>query len=86
MEIAMNIFARFAQARRRRQAIRDLRALSPELLRDIGVEPGQIGAAASGLLAQHAPSPDKKPQRTHNPLLFETPLTGGDWPYPHQRA
>lgn len=81
----MNIFAKFAESRRRRQAARQLRAFPDALLRDIGIEPHRIDDAVSGMLAQRSPTPEKKRQRTHNPLFFISPLVR-DWPHPHQRA
>ncbi len=74
----MNPLSKFLETRRRRAAIHDLRALPPELLLDIGIEPDQIGAVASGPFNKRAarmPSGEAP--------AFATPgLSNSAWPYP----
>jgi uncharacterized protein YjiS (DUF1127 family) len=50
MEVIMTILAKLRRAIRRRQAVRQLRALPPEILSDIGVEPDRIYEAVTGML------------------------------------
>ncbi len=49
----MTIIERLRQAQRRRQAARQLRALPPELLSDIGIEPDRIDEAVASMAAAH---------------------------------
>jgi uncharacterized protein YjiS (DUF1127 family) len=89
----MNILAKLHQARRRRQAVRQLRAMEAYVLRDIGIEPGQIEEAVSGMLTAESETEAKRPA----PTLVRKPApdalafkAGGfakaDWPYPRRRA
>lgn len=47
----MRFIEKLRDARRRQLAARDLRALGPEILGDIGVEPDRIRETVSGMLA-----------------------------------
>ena len=47
----MRFIEKWRDARRRRLAARELRALGPEILGDIGVEPDRIRETVSGMLA-----------------------------------
>jgi uncharacterized protein YjiS (DUF1127 family) len=80
MEENMNILANLIQANRRRLAARQLRALSPRLLRDIGVEPDRIDETVTQMLAAQAHSQAKSPRP---PAVFSHT---GDWPYSTRRA
>lgn len=46
----MNLRARFARQRARRATMRALYSLDERLLRDIGIEPGQVAIVVDGLL------------------------------------
>lgn len=86
----MSIIAKLRLAHRRRKAARELRAMDPHVLRDIGVEPGQIDAAVSGLLGKAeaqrpAPEPYRKPQP--DAIAFKASVFSKvDWPYDHRRV
>ena len=71
----MNILASLIRWHRRVQGIRDLHNLPPHLLRDIGIERGQIDDAVSGLLsrgetAEPAPPEPRKIAASAQPAPF----------------
>lgn len=71
----MTILARIRQAQRRRQAARELRALPPELLNDIGIEPDRIDEAVASIEA-------RAPRAIGAEAPLTTPVASrGDWPY-----
>ena len=74
----MSPISKFFEARRRRLAIRDLKALPPEVLRDIGIEPDRIATVAA------ASSGDKGPRKP--PPLRGPAFADSAWPYPWRRA
>jgi uncharacterized protein YjiS (DUF1127 family) len=79
----MTIFSQIRAARRRRLAIRDLKALSAGTLLDIGIEPGRIDAVVSEAFRDH---PAPRTERSH-PAAFARPgISNGAWPYPWRRA
>jgi uncharacterized protein YjiS (DUF1127 family) len=85
MEMNMSILARIREARVRRTTTRELRAMPPELLRDIGIEPDNIESAVTGVIAQRSAT------RPHARGFHDRPLTGpsvsnGAWPYPWRHA
>jgi uncharacterized protein YjiS (DUF1127 family) len=86
----MSIIAKLRLAYRRRKAARELRAMEPHVLRDIGIEPGQIDAAVSGLLGEaetprSVPEPYRRPQP--DAIAFKSAVFSKvDWPYDHRRA
>jgi uncharacterized protein YjiS (DUF1127 family) len=92
MEDTMSIFAKLRQAHQKRQAIRQLRELDPYVLRDIGIEPGQIEEAVSGTLAARnlpqAASPLRQvPKPAPDAVLYKaSAFAKGEWPYSHRRA
>ncbi len=58
----MKLIQDFLKLRRRRQTVRELRALSPEQLHDIGIEPHRsLDDLVSGMLAaQEAERPERR--------------------------
>jgi hypothetical protein len=80
----MTIFSQIRAARRRRLAIRDLRALSAETLLDIGIEPDRIGTVVSAVMEKQANR--ARSGRPHASPFGNANLGGGDWPYPWRRA
>jgi uncharacterized protein YjiS (DUF1127 family) len=81
MEMAMSILSRIHEARVRRLARRDLKALSPELLRDIGIEPEGIDEAVTQVMAAKA-----RNARSHHRAPATPGFSNGDWPYRWGRA
>jgi uncharacterized protein YjiS (DUF1127 family) len=77
----MNPLSRIFGGRRRRLGIRDLRALPPELLLDIGVEPDRIGAV---MLQARRAAP--KARRAKAPDFALPGLSNSAWPYPWRGA
>ena len=77
----MNIFAKLRRAQRRRDAVRQLRALPPELLSDIGIEPDQIDEAVASIAAGAPPAAGGTASSVEAPVF-----THGDWPYSSRRA
>lgn len=73
----MNIITAWLESRRRGRAIADLRSLPPEVLRDIGIEQGQISEAVSGLISRSGPAPSAHPaparERRFKPVLVHSP-------------
>jgi len=69
----MSILASILETRRRRQAIRDLRAMPSELLLDIGIEPDQIEKAVSAL--------GRPTSRPAGPAHAAASLSRTPWPY-----
>jgi uncharacterized protein YjiS (DUF1127 family) len=80
MEVIMTILAKFRQAVRRRQAVRQLRALPPEILTDIGIEPDRIHEAVTGMLKASGQAEERAqvprsaayPQPKPDALLFNS--------------
>jgi uncharacterized protein YjiS (DUF1127 family) len=78
----MSILARFSEARRRRLAVQDLKALPAETLLDIGIEPDRVEAAVSDVFESHA-----RGSAGGNPTAFSGPSgSNGAWPYTWRRA
>ena len=84
----MNILASLRQAHRRRQAVRQLRSLPPELLGDIGIEPGQIHEVVSDMLTKvRSPAPRSVPKPAPDLLLFKAAMfSGAGWFHGRQRS
>jgi uncharacterized protein YjiS (DUF1127 family) len=88
----MSIFAKLREAHQRRQAIRQLRELDPYVLRDIGIEPGQIEEAVSGKIAARNRAEAAQPLReapkpAPDAILYKASVfANGEWPYSHRRA
>lgn len=89
----MSILEKLRQARLKRQAVRQLRELQPHLLRDIGIEPGQINEAVAGMLARkpeakaQSQAPRKAPTPAPDAALYKaTVFSCGAWPYPRRHA
>lgn len=88
----MSIFAKLRQAHQRRQAIRQLRQMDAHVLRDIGIEPGQIEEAVSGKIAARNRAEATQPLReapkpVPDAILYKASVFAkGEWPYPHRRA
>ena len=59
----MKLIEKLLEARRRRLAAQDLRALGPEVLGDIGVEPGRIHETVSGMLAARKAAEGRSSER-----------------------
>ncbi len=81
----MHIIENIREAHRRRQAARDLRALSPDVLRDIGIEPDRIDAAVSQMLAA---KPAVRTAASALPAALHAKtavIAGGAWPYTWRR-
>ncbi len=78
----MSILAKISEARRRRQAVRDLKMLSPEILLDIGIEPDRIDAVVSEVIREHS-APKTRPTARWTPPAVSA---HGAWPYPSRRA
>jgi uncharacterized protein YjiS (DUF1127 family) len=83
MEMAMSILSKIHEARVRRLTTRSLQELSPELLRDIGIEPGGIHEAVSAAVAARAA---KRSHHWHNGHAAGPSFSNGDWPYRWGRA
>ncbi len=79
----MNPLSKFLEWRRRRMAVRDLRALPPELLLDIGIEPDQVGAVA---LAAFNNRGARMPSRFDAPAFATPGLSNSAWPYPSRQS
>jgi len=77
----MNPISKFFEARRRRLGIHDLKALPPELLRDIGIEPDRIHAIVAGVQKEK-----RTATRRAVPHVAGPGLSNSTWPYPCQRA
>jgi uncharacterized protein YjiS (DUF1127 family) len=71
MEVIMTILAKIRRAIRRRQATRQLRALPPEILRDIGIEPDGIPETVSGML--NAQEQGEAKARAPRPAAYREP-------------
>jgi uncharacterized protein YjiS (DUF1127 family) len=82
MEDDMNILTTFRQAHRRRQAVRQLRALDSRLLVDMGIDPDNIDETVKQMAAaQEAAEANAAVRRSRAPVF-----TTGDWPYSIRRA
>lgn len=79
----MNTLARFFEARRRRLAVRDLRALPPNILLDIGIEPGRIDSVVAEAMDSQR---EAKPTRQCTPRFAAPGLSRNAWPYPWRRT
>ena len=75
----MSILARILEARRRRQTVRDLRAMSPQILLDIGIEPDRIDSSVADAMRRHPVA------RSQRPAFASPDLSNGAWPYPARR-
>ena len=75
----MNPFSMFLEGRRQRLSARDLKAMPPELLLDIGIEPDQIDAVLS-----RARRAGPKAFRSYAPAFAAPGLSNSAWPYPRQ--
>lgn len=62
----MRFIEKWRDARRRRLAARELRALGPEILGDIGVEPDRIRETVSGMLAVSETAASKSASSRHS--------------------
>jgi uncharacterized protein YjiS (DUF1127 family) len=78
----MSILANILEARRRRQTISDLRAMSPEILLDIGIEPDRIDAVVSEAVRSRRA---QRPPQLNAPTFSAPGLSNGAWPYVWRR-
>lgn len=78
----MSILANILEARRRRQTISDLRAMSPEILLDIGIEPDRIDAVVSEAVRSRRA---QRPPHLNAPAFAAPGLSNGVWPYVWRR-
>jgi len=78
----MSILSRFAEARRKRLAVQDLKALPPETLLDIGIEPDRVHAFVSEAFE----NPARASAGGHPPAFPGPSASNGAWPYSWRRA
>jgi uncharacterized protein YjiS (DUF1127 family) len=87
MEDNMNTVASLRQAQRRRQAVRQLRALDSRLLVDMGIDPDSLDETVKQMMATQEKAEANalwagRAARRRRAAV----LTTGDWPYSTQRA
>lgn len=78
----MSILTRFAEARRKRLAVHDLKALPPETQLDIGIEPGRVHAFVSEAFE----NPARASAGGHATTFSGPSVSNGAWPYSWRRA
>ncbi|WP_026379532.1 DUF1127 domain-containing protein [Afifella pfennigii] len=82
----MQFIQNMMRARRRRKAAQELRGLSPEILRDIGIEPDQVGRVAADMAAGRETEMERYRRPEPDALLYKASLFMPiDWAGPKPR-